>query len=125
MLSQARVGIGVAVPGSVGDTTSTIVVLAVVLGLFVLGLALVTAAVWVIRSTRVEPAALTPLEEMGTRSWLGADEASRLLLLEQARAEVSSIPRTDLRIVEEDQLATVGNDELAHGVEQPDVPATD
>lgn len=97
---QPRFDIRVSAAGSVGDTGSTLLVVAVVVGLLLLGIALVTAAVWVIRSTRVDPAALTPLEEMGTRSWRSADETERLLLLEQARAETEPTVRSETRIVE-------------------------
>jgi len=68
-----------------GDTGSTRLVYAMVIGLVVVGVALVTLAIWILRQTRPEPALLAPLERMGERRWRRHDEHVRRQLLDEVR----------------------------------------
>lgn len=70
---------------TVGDSAATVTVLLVIVGLVALGVVLLAVAVWVGRTTRPEPEALGPLEQMGTTAWLSGDHDARRRLLELDR----------------------------------------
>jgi hypothetical protein len=70
-------------PPLLGSTGSTTLVLAVVL--VALGLAMLVAAVWLVRATRRDLPLLGPLEVMGDRRFARRDAAGRAALLAAAR----------------------------------------
>lgn len=58
-----------AVVGTAGDTSATRTVYAMVIGLGVIGVALVVLAIWLIKQTKPDPQLLAPLERMDDRAW--------------------------------------------------------
>ena len=89
---------------SVGDSGSTATVLLVIVALIAVGSALMATAIWTFRSTRPEPEALGPLEQMGTTRWLSGDLDARRRQLDLERpadarplaAEPAVVVRNDL-----------------------------
>ncbi len=67
----------------IASTGTTVAVFVTVLVL--LGLAMIVLALWLVRSTRTDPAALGPLEVMGERRWRKGDADVRQANLETAR----------------------------------------
>jgi hypothetical protein len=67
----------------IASTGTTVAVLVAVLVL--LGLAMIVVALWLVRSTRTDPAALGPLEVMGERRWRKGEADVRQANLETAR----------------------------------------
>jgi FtsZ-interacting cell division protein ZipA len=84
----------------VSDPSNQRIVTAVVAGLVLLGMVVVGVTVWFWRSTRPEPAALAPLEEMSRRGFrqLPDDtqkerlDAVRLAMAEEAPADAATPP---------------------------------
>ena len=68
-----------------GDPGSTRLVYAIIVGLVVIGVALVALGIWLIRSTRQDPELLAPLERMSDRELRRADPATQLRLLDDVR----------------------------------------
>jgi hypothetical protein len=67
----------------IASTGTTVAVLVAVLVL--LGLAMIAVALWLVRSTRTDPAALGPLEVMGERRWRKGDADARQTNLDTVR----------------------------------------
>jgi uncharacterized membrane protein len=98
----------------VSDPSNQRIVTAVVVGLVLLGMVVMGVTVWFWRSTRPEPAALAPLEEMSRRGFrqLPADtqkerlDAVRLAMAEEAPADAATPlaqeaePRDDTRPID-------------------------
>lgn len=76
-----------AVVASTGMTT-----LIVVLSLLALAVVMILVAVWLVRTTRRDPAALGPLEVMADRTWRKADPDGRTQLLSSARPAGAPAP---------------------------------
>ncbi len=76
---------------TVGDPTAARLVLLIVITLVVLGLALIAVAVWLIRSTRVDPPEMAVLELMTTHAYLSADTEEREQMIERVLAEMAEI----------------------------------
>jgi flagellar basal body-associated protein FliL len=74
---------------TVGDPTAARLVLLIVITLVVLGLALIAVAVWLIRSTRVDPPEMAVLELMTTHAYLSADTEEREQMIERVLAEMA------------------------------------
>jgi flagellar basal body-associated protein FliL len=74
---------------TVGDPTAARLVLLIVITLVVLGLALIAVAVWLIRSTRVDPPEMAVLELMTTHAYLSADTEERERMIERVLAEMA------------------------------------
>lgn len=70
---------------AVGDPGRTRTVLAAVLFLIAIGVGLLVLAGWLVRSTRVDPEVLAPLEVMGERSWRRADPVWQRRRLDEVR----------------------------------------
>ncbi|NQY55269.1 MAG: hypothetical protein HRT86_02105, partial [Ilumatobacteraceae bacterium] len=70
-----------------GDPSSTRLVYALVIALAVIGVALVILGVYLVRSTKVDPEMLAPLERMGERAWRKQDPASQQRLLDEVRPD--------------------------------------
>ena len=81
---RRRVG---AVIASTGTTVAVLVAI-----LVLLGLAMIAVALWLVRSTRTDPAALAPLEVMGDRRWRKGDADARQANLETARPPGAPAP---------------------------------
>ena len=69
------------------DPGSTRLVYAMVIGLVVVGVALVLLGVWLVRQTRYDPPVLAPLERMGDDSWRTTDPATQRRILDEVRPE--------------------------------------
>ena len=72
---------------AVNDPGSTRLVYAMVIGLVVVGVALVLLAVWLVRQTRYDPPVLAPLERMGDDNWRTSDPATQRRILDEVRPE--------------------------------------
>lgn len=72
---------------AVGDPTRTRTVLAAIAFLVAIGIGLLVLAGWLVRSTRVDPEVLAPLEAMGERSWRKADPVWQRRRLDELRPE--------------------------------------
>ena len=70
-----------------GDPGATRVVYGIVVGLVVIGAALIGLGVWLIRQTRWDPPVLAPLERMGDSSWRKRDPATQQRILDEVRPE--------------------------------------
>jgi hypothetical protein len=69
------------------DPGSSRLVYAMVIGLVVIGIALVVLAVWLIRQTRPDLEVLAPLERMGDRDWKKRDPATQRRMLDELRPD--------------------------------------
>lgn len=67
------------------DPSSSRLVYSIIVVLAVIGVVLVGVAVWLIRSTRVDPELLAPLERMDERAWRSKDPATQRRLLDEVR----------------------------------------
>ena len=74
---------------TVGDPTAARLVLLIVITLVVVGFALIAVAVWLVRSTRVDPPELAVLELMTTHAYLAADVEERERMIERVLAEIA------------------------------------
>jgi hypothetical protein len=73
---------------AVSDPGSTRLVYATIVGLLLIGFALVALGIWLIRQTRVDLPVLAPLERMGDRNWRRqTDPASQRRLLDEVRPD--------------------------------------
>ena len=79
---------------TVGDPTAARLVLLIVITLVVVGLALIAVAVWLIRSTRVDPPEMAVLELMTTHAYLSADTEERERMIERVLAEMAEADGT-------------------------------
>lgn len=79
---------------TVGDPTAARLVLLIVITLVVVGFALIAVAVWLIRSTRVDPPEVAVLELMTTHAYLAADTEERERMIERVLAEVAAAEAT-------------------------------
>ena len=104
---------------TVGDPTAARLVLLIVITLVVVGLALIAVAVWLIRSTRVDPPELAVLELMTTHAYLAADVEERERMIERVLAEIADAETKTADIVELDEDARAGDDA------SPESPAID
>lgn len=75
------------VVSSVGDPAATRTVYGIVIGLSLIGVALVVLGIWLIRQTRVDAELLGPLERMADRRWRKLDPAGRRRLLDDVRPD--------------------------------------
>ncbi len=98
------IALGAAMPAQIGatDPGSSRLVYAMVVGLAVVGIALVALGVWLIRQTRRDLEVLAPLELMGDPQWAKQDPATQLRALDAIRPAgarplrfVASLPRFD------------------------------
>ena len=97
---------------TVGDPTAARLVLLIVITLVVVGFALIAVAVWLIRSTRVDPPEVAVLELMTTHAYLAADVEERERMIERVLAEVAAAEATAAARGRDDagDDARVGND---------------
>lgn len=72
---------------AVGDPVRTRTVLAAIFVLIAIGVGLIALAAWLIRSTRVDPEVLAPLEVMSERSWRRADPVWQRRRLDEVRPD--------------------------------------
>ena len=79
---------------TVGDPTAARLVLLIVITLVVVGFALIAVAVWLIRSTRVDPPEVAVLELMTTHAYLAADTEERERMIERVLAEIAEAGAT-------------------------------
>ncbi|MBL6760353.1 MAG: hypothetical protein ISQ15_06755 [Ilumatobacteraceae bacterium] len=79
---------------TVGDPTAARLVLLIVITLVVVGFALIAVAVWLIRSTRVDPPEVAVLELMTTHAYLAADTEERERMIERVLAEIAEAEAT-------------------------------
>lgn len=77
----ASVALGVTDPGS------SRLVYAMVIGLVLVGVALVVLGIWIIRQTRPDLPVLAPLERMGDRDWKKRDAATQRRMLDELRPD--------------------------------------
>jgi FtsZ-interacting cell division protein ZipA len=70
-----------------GDPSSSRIVYAMVIGLVVIGVALVLLGVWLVRQTRVDLDVLAPLERMGDGDWKKRDPSTQRRMLDEVRPE--------------------------------------
>jgi hypothetical protein len=70
-----------------GDPGSSRLVYAMVIGLVVIGVALVVLGVWLVRQTRPDLEVLAPLERMGDREWKKRDPSSQRRMLDEVRPD--------------------------------------
>jgi hypothetical protein len=82
----AAVPAAVALVGA-GDPGSSRLVYAMVLGLAVVGVALVMLGVWLVRQTRPDLEVLAPLERMGDGDWRKRDPSTQRRMLDEVRPE--------------------------------------
>lgn len=80
---------------TVGDPTAARLVLLIVITLVVVGLALIAVAVWLIRSTRVDPPEMAVLELMTTHAYLSADTEERERMIGRVLAEMDEADGTE------------------------------
>jgi flagellar basal body-associated protein FliL len=66
---------------------SSVLVIIAIVSLVVLSVVMAATAIWLIRSNRLEPAPLAPLEMMGEPDWQQADPAERQLILDEVRPD--------------------------------------
>jgi hypothetical protein len=92
----------------IASTGTTVAVLVAVLVL--LGLAMIVVALWLVRSTRTDPAALGPLEVMGERRWRKGDPDVRKANLDTARPQGAPPPAPMVPMVPLDVVAPVEAD---------------
>ena len=76
-----------------GDPRSSRIVYAMVIGLIVVGVALVLLAVWIIRQTRPDLEVLAPLERMGDSDWKKRDPSTQRRMLDEVRPD-GAVPLT-------------------------------
>lgn len=95
---------------TVGDPTAARLVLLIVITLVVVGLALIAVAVWLIRSTRVDPPEMAVLELMTTHAYLSADTEERERMIERVLADIADAETKAADIVELDEDARVEDD---------------
>lgn len=70
------------------DVGSTRLVYAMVVGLVAVGLAFIVLGIWLVRSTRSDPAVLAPLERMGDKDWRRqTDPATQRRTLDDVRPD--------------------------------------
>jgi hypothetical protein len=74
------------------DSGSSRVVYAMVLGLVLIGVVFVFIGVWLIRSTRVDPELLAPLERMSESKWRKKDLDTRRSMLNEVRPAGARVP---------------------------------
>jgi hypothetical protein len=130
---------------ALGDADSSRVVYGVIIGLVVIGIALVILALWLIGQTRVDNSLLAPLELMGDRRWKRRDPATQRRLLDEARPEgaeplqrSTDPPSVDVEfeqsvrpvqsfddLVEAESADEPSDVEAGTDGEVPDVPASD
>ncbi len=86
----------VAVAVGAGDPGSSRLVYAMVIGLVVVGVALIVLAVWILRQTRPDLDVLAPLERMGDGDWKRRDPSTQRRMLDEVRPEgaepLASVP---------------------------------
>lgn len=70
---------------AVGDPARTRTVFAAIAFLIAIGIGLLVLAGWLLRSTRIDPDVLAPLEVMGERSWRHADPVWQRRRLDELR----------------------------------------
>ena len=70
-----------------GDPGSSRLVYAMVIGLVVVGIALVLLAIWILRRTRPDLEVLAPLERMGDSDWKKRDPSTQRRMLDEVRPE--------------------------------------
>jgi hypothetical protein len=70
-----------------GDPGSSRLVYAMVVGLAVIGVALVLLGVWLVRQTRPDLEVLAPLERMGDGDWKKRDPSTQRRMLDEVRPE--------------------------------------
>lgn len=70
-----------------GDPGSSRLVYAMVLGLVVVGIALVFLGFWIIRQTRPDLEVLAPLERMGDGDWKKRDPSTQRRMLDEVRPD--------------------------------------
>ena len=75
------------IAGIAGDPDATRTVYGVVIGLAVVGVALLVVAIWLFRQTKVDPELLAPLERMDDRRWASRDPATQRRMLDEVRPE--------------------------------------
>ena len=95
---------------TIGDPTAARLVLLIVITLVVVGFALIAVAVWLIRSTRVDPPELAVLELMTTHAYLAADVEERERMIERVLADIADAETKAADIVELDEDARVEDD---------------
>ena len=76
-----------------GDPRSSRIVYAMVIGLVVVGVALVLLGVWIIRQTRADLEVLAPLERMGDGDWKKRDPSTQRRMLDEVRPD-GAVPLT-------------------------------
>ena len=81
---------------TVGDPTAARLVLLIVITLVVVGLALIAVAVWLIRSTRVDPPEMAVLELMTTHAYLSANTEERERMIERVLAEMAEVDGAEI-----------------------------
>lgn len=69
------------------DPASSRLVYAMVIGLVVIGVALVVLGVWLVRQTRPDLEVLAPLERMGDGDWKKRDPSTQRRMLDEVRPE--------------------------------------
>ncbi|HSP27142.1 MAG TPA: hypothetical protein VLN74_01250 [Ilumatobacteraceae bacterium] len=75
------------------DPRSSRVVYAMVIGLVVVGVALVLLGVWIMRQTRPDLEVLAPLERMGDGEWKKRDPSTQRRMLDEVRPD-GAVPLT-------------------------------
>jgi hypothetical protein len=70
-----------------GDPGSSRLVYAMVVGLALVGVALIALAAWIIRQTRPDLEVLAPLERMGDGDWRKRDPSTQRRMLDEVRPE--------------------------------------
>jgi hypothetical protein len=70
-----------------GDPRSSRLVYAMVIGLAVIGVALVLLGVWLVRQTRPDLEVLAPLERMGDSDWKKRDPSTQRRMLDEVRPD--------------------------------------
>ena len=76
-----------------GDPRSSRVVYGMVIGLAVIGVALVLLGVWIMRQTRPDLEVLAPLERMGDGDWKKRDPSTQRRMLDEVRPD-GAVPLT-------------------------------
>lgn len=69
------------------DPESTRLVYSMVIGLVVVGIALILLGVWILRQTRSDLEVLAPLERMGDGDWRKRDPSTQRRMLDEVRPE--------------------------------------
>ena len=83
----AAAGPGVFTLLGAGDPGSSRLVYAMVIGLVVVGIALIVLGVWIVRQTRPDLEVLAPLERMGDSDWRKRDRSTQRRMLDEVRPE--------------------------------------